>query len=184
MALFSKTVYGNETNLMDNSDVDGVYDFSKAIGITWKLYGFGTVGEDEIQKVKPEKGDEWWKDEQYTILFQKDGTLKGHTFSNEIFGKYSINGNNLVIEDLWATEVGEEYDGGKYHEALCSTLTHIFEIRNDQLLLYKVGTDVTDIIPHGNVVFDGGKTTIIGKGVTIKGETTIKQGTEFEIKNE
>ena len=37
---------------------------------------------------------------------------------------------------MWATEVGEEYDGGKYHEALCSTLTHIFEIRNDQLLLY------------------------------------------------
>lgn len=48
----------------------------------------------------------------------------------------------------------------------------------------KVGTDVTDIIPHGNVVFDGGKTTIIGKEVTIKGETTIKLGTEFEIRNE
>lgn len=113
-----------------------VYDFSKAIGMTWQLLGFGTVGEDVVQKARPEKGEEWWKEEQYTILFKEDGTLKGHTFSNEFFGEYSIDGNTLVIEDLRATEVGEKYDGDKYYEAFYSPLTHIFEIKNDQLLLY------------------------------------------------
>lgn len=136
MTLAGMTAYGNEINLMDNSDVNEVYDFSKAIGITWKLYGFGTLGEDVVQKAKPEKGEEWCKEEQYTILFKEDGTLKGHTFSNEFFGEYSINGNKLVIGDLWATEVGEEYDGDKYYEALYSPLTHAFEIKGDQLLLY------------------------------------------------
>ena len=136
MTFAGMTAYGNEINLMDNSDVNEIYDFNKAVEITWKLYGFGTVGEDEVQKVKPEKGDEWWKDEQYTILFKENGTLEGHTFSNDFFGEYSIDGNNLVVGDLWVTEIGEAYDGDKYYEALYSPLSHIFEIRNDQLLLY------------------------------------------------
>ena len=136
MAFICITVYGNEISLMGNSDVNGVYDFRKAIGITWKLYGFGTMGEDEVKKAKPEKGDEWWKEEQYTLLFKEDGTLKGHTFSNDFFGKYNIDGNNLVIGDLCATEVGEVYDGDKYYKALYSPITHVFEIKDDQLLLY------------------------------------------------
>ena len=139
MALVSVTARGNEN--YDNPDsgdsnVNDIYDFNKVVEITWKLYGFGTVGEDEVQKVKPEKGDERWKNEQYTILFKEDGTLKGHTFSNDFFGEYSIDGNNLVIGDLWATEIGEEYDGDEYYEALYSPLTHFFEIKNGQLLLY------------------------------------------------
>lgn len=136
MAFIGITAYGNNIYLMDNSDVNGGYDFRKAIGITWKLSGFGTVGEDEVQRAKPEKGDEWWKEEQYTILFKEDGTLEGHTFSNDFFGEYGIDGNNLVFGDLWATEIGEEYDGDKYYEALYSPLTHVFEIRDGQLLLY------------------------------------------------
>lgn len=136
MALVGITAFGNETSLMDNSDVNRANGFSKAIGITWKLYGFATVGEDEVQKVKPEMGNEWRKDEQYTILFKENGTLEGHTFSNDFFGEYSIDGNSLVIGDLWATEIGEAFDGAKYYEALYSPLTHVFEIRNDQLLLY------------------------------------------------
>lgn len=136
MAFIGITAYGNNIYLMDNSDVNGGYDFRKAIGITWKLSGFGTVGEDEVQRAKPEKGDEWWKEEQYTILFKEDGTLEGHTFSNDFFGEYSIDEKNIVIGDLWATEIGEEYDGDKYYEALYSPLTHVFEIRDGQLLLY------------------------------------------------
>ena len=127
---------GNDTNPTNDSDINSAYDFSKAIGITWKLYGFGTVGEDEVQKVKPEKGDDWLKDEQYTILFKEDGTLKGHTFSNDFFGEYSIDGNTLIVGDLGSTEIGEGYDGYKYYEALYSPLIHVFEIRDDQLLLY------------------------------------------------
>ena len=136
MAFIGINTYGNNIYIMDNSDVNRVYDFRKVIGVTWKLYGFGTVGEDEVQKGKPEKGEEWWKEEQYTILFKEDGTLEGHTFSNDFSGEYSIDGSTLVIGDLWATEIGEEYDGYKYYEALYSPLTHVFEIRDDQLLLY------------------------------------------------
>lgn len=128
--------YTDDDYFIFTSDFDDNKYFSKAIGITWKLYGFGTLGEDVVQKAKPEKGEEWCKEEQYTILFKEDGTLKGHTFSNEFFGEYSINGNKLVIGDLWATEVGEEYDGDKYYEALYSPLTHAFEIKGDRLLLY------------------------------------------------
>ena len=117
MALVGITAYGNEINLMDNSDNNGEYNFSKAIGIIWKLYGFSTVGDDEVQKIKPEKDDEQWKDEQYTILFKEDGTLKGHTFSNDFFGEYGIDGNYLGIGNLWATEIGEEYNGDKFYEA-------------------------------------------------------------------
>ena len=128
--------YTDDDYFIFTSDFDDNKYFSKAIGITWKLYGFGTLGEDVVQKAKPEKGEEWCKEEQYTILFKEDGTLKGHTFSNEFFGEYSIDGNNLVIGDLCATEIGEEYDGDKYYEALYSPLSHFFDIKNDQLLLY------------------------------------------------
>ena len=137
MLLIGMTACNNMENPVEIPKENDFHDFSKAIGVTWQLYGFGTVGEDEIQKAKPEKGDkEWRKGEQYTISFNEDGTLEGHTFSNDLHGTYRIDGNALLIVDLWATEVGELYDGYRFHEALYSPLTHIFEIRSDQLLIY------------------------------------------------
>ena len=85
MSLVGMTACNNMENPVEIPKENDVHDFSKAIGVTWQLYGFGTVGEDEIQKAKPEKGDkEWRKGEQYTISFNEDGTLEGHTFSNDL----------------------------------------------------------------------------------------------------
>ena len=163
LTLTGATAYCHDVNPKVISYVKGGYDFSYVIGITWKLYGFGAVGNDEVQKVRPEKGDECWNDEQYTILFKEDGTLEGHTFSNALGGEYCIDGNNLVIKDLWATEIGEEYDGAKYYEALYSPLTHVFEIRNDQLLLY----------------YDEGKNYLLFDNVTSRAQEYYPEGTKW-----
>lgn len=48
----------------------------------------------------------------------------------------------------------------------------------------RIGSNVTNEKPVGPVSFNGTKTTIIGRNVEINGDTTIEQGTEFEIKRE
>lgn len=45
----------------------------------------------------------------------------------------------------------------------------------------KVGSSVTDMKPTGPVVFNGEHITLTGNNVEIQGETTIQQGTVFEI---
>ena len=124
-------------NPVDNPTDNEVYDFSKAIGITWRLYGFGTVGEDEVEKAKPEKGDEGWFDGLYTIIFKDDGTLRGQDYLNEFLGVYSIDGNTLVFDEMRTTLVGDFFpDEERYYDALCSPYTHPFRIKDGQLQLY------------------------------------------------
>lgn len=127
----------NVDNPVENPEANETYDFSKAIGITWRLYGFGTVGEDKVEKTKPEKGDEGWFDGLYTIIFKDDGTLWGKDYLNEFRGVYIIDGNTLVFDEMRTTLVGEYFpDEEKYYAAPCSPYTHPFKIKNGQLLLY------------------------------------------------
>jgi hypothetical protein len=48
----------------------------------------------------------------------------------------------------------------------------------------KVGSSVTDMKPTGPVVFNGGHIILTGGDVEIQGETTIQQGTTFEINSQ
>lgn len=116
----------NEDNPVDISIDD------KVIG-TWSLFVFGSIGEDKVQEVSDKK-EKWWLDKRSTLSFMGDGTLKGHTWANEVLGEYKIHGNIIEFANLRTTLMAEQNDGEKYYNALLS-VTH-FEIKGDQLLLY------------------------------------------------
>ncbi|WP_160150033.1 META domain-containing protein [Parabacteroides sp. Marseille-P3160] len=82
---------------------------------TWKLVGFGTTENNEIQTVKPEDCEEC-----YTLTFHEDGTFSGQTSTNQVTGKYKISyqDKELKILNLGGTEINELYDGKLYVESL------------------------------------------------------------------
>ncbi len=134
MAILGLSACINEDNAVENTNDSKVTDFNYAIGMTWHLYGFGTVDESKVTKVQPEVDDEWFNEKQYTIIFEADGSLIGHTFSNEFIGKYTIKGNEIGISSLGSTKIAEAYDGEKYYEAL--HYVSLYKIENDQLFLF------------------------------------------------
>ncbi len=99
---------------------------------TWKLSGFGNTADHTLREAEPKECEKC-----YTITFLSDGTITGHTSTNEITGEYRINGRNLNFLKLGGTKVGEHPDGWVYVEAL--NQVHRFEIVSQKLKLYYNG---------------------------------------------
>ena len=105
--------------------------------ITWRLIGFGTVGEDDFQKVEPQDSTGWYQkywEYVYTVLFTKDGTLYARSWTNEIHANYNIQDENISITHYGYTKVGELYDGLKYWDYLRNVTAYMTD--NDRLYLY------------------------------------------------
>lgn len=101
---------------------------------TWKLTGFGNTADNTLRKAEPKECEKC-----YTMTFLKDGTITGHTSTNEIGGEYRIKGGNLDFLRLGGTEINELFDGRNYVEALYKV--NRFEIVSKQLKLYYGDTD-------------------------------------------
>lgn len=132
----------------DDSDaweqqVFGNTAFGNVMGVTWQLYGFGSIGVDSVAKVKPYKGDLLWREGQYTVRFTDSSptgalsasrSFTGTTFSNDIYGRYDVQEDMLVIRPVGGTKVGEAFDGEKYVEALRAVVG--YEMKDGQLMLF------------------------------------------------
>ena len=119
--------------LIDNdSDIfiptDGSW-MEQVVGSTWKLQGFGSFGNDEIRKAKPEDCETC-----YVITFNEDGKISGTTSTNELMGEYTISVDSLAFNPLGGTKVGEIGDGKEFFQAL-EACKH-YAISGSQLLLY------------------------------------------------
>ena len=101
---------------------------------TWKLTGFGNTADNTFREAEPKDCEKC-----YTMTFLKDGTITGHTSTNEIGGEYRIKGGNLDFLRLGGTEINELFDGQDYVEALYKV--NRFEINSKQLNLYYGDTD-------------------------------------------
>ena len=80
----------------------------------WKLVGIVNTETGEIKELEP-KGEP--RDENcYTFIFNANGTFTGHSASNDLMGKYTIDPNTsaIVMSVGVMTERGEVYDGNLY----------------------------------------------------------------------
>ncbi len=101
---------------------------------TWKLTGFGNTADNTLRKAEPQECEKC-----YTITFLKDGTITGHTSTNDIRGEYWIKGANLDFLNLRGTKINELFDRREYVSALHQV--NRFEIISKQLKLYYIDTD-------------------------------------------
>ena len=101
---------------------------------TWKLAGFGNTADHTLREAEPKECEKC-----YTITFLSDGTITGHTSTNEIGGEYQIKGESLHFLKIGGTKINELFDGRNYVEALYKV--HRFEIASKQLKLYYSDTD-------------------------------------------
>ena len=108
---------------------------------SWRLIGFGTVGEDAIQKVEPQDSVGWYQkvwEYVYTVTFVEDSVIFGRSWSNELYGKYKVQGEKIrLLGGLASTKVGELYDGYKYLDALNNITS--YKMNNGLLYLYYNG---------------------------------------------
>jgi hypothetical protein len=125
---------GNDDNYVVNPKTEDLYDVSKVVEETWKLTGFGTMGEAEVQQVTGEV-DYQGNEINYIIRFNDDGMIMGHTVNNEMSGVFSIDEKTILISSLGTDMAMETKDGKKFLSALRSGPID-FETRGDQLLLY------------------------------------------------
>lgn len=134
MTLAGMTACDNEDNTIENTDTTNPHDVNKVIEIAWKLYGFGTVGEEHVQEVTGRvnyQGVEL----NYIITFTDEGSFMGRTLNNTFSGHYSIDGNTIVISELDSSMAGETEEGYKLFSVLESGPLQ-FETKGDQLLVY------------------------------------------------
>ena len=110
------------------------HDVNKVVETAWKLYGFGTVSEDDVPKI-PDVFNYQGIEKYYVITFTDENVFMGHTLVNQFGGQYSIDGNNIVILNLGSDMAGETAEGYKLFRVLRSGPLR-FETKGDQLLLY------------------------------------------------
>ena len=134
MTLVGMTSCSSEDIPVVNHEPVISHDVNKVIETTWKLYGFGTVGEAEVPKV-PDKLNYQGVDKYYVITFTDEGSFMGHTLSNQFDGGYNIDGNAIIISKLGSEMAGETTEGYKLFRVLRSGPLR-FETKGDQLLLY------------------------------------------------
>ncbi len=102
---------------------------------TWRLVGFGDE-QGNVRKVLPNKKE---CGECYTITFDKDYTLQGHSSSNQMAGIYSFDlKNKLILKYQTLTEAGEASDGRLYVDLISHHITAFdtYKVSNNQLFLY------------------------------------------------
>jgi len=96
---------------------------------TWRLLGFGGPFDYAVREPEPTECRAC-----YTLMFSKDGTLKGRTSSREISGRYKVRGGMFVML-FSANEASEpSADGREYIRALDSVFTYV--LSDDRHLLF------------------------------------------------
>lgn len=96
---------------------------------SWKLLGFYSLSNNELQKSLPEDCDDC-----YVLTFSKDGLVNGKTASNIFEGTYSARKGLIAIMNCNTTKVGEVYDGNKFYMSLLNS-TH-YSFSDTQLKLF------------------------------------------------
>jgi hypothetical protein len=83
------------------------------IGTKWKLIGFADEKTGNIRLAMPVSSD------NYTLIFERDGTLGGQTSTNIAYGRYSLTNNLLLISNFSnITEINELFEGSLYIEVM------------------------------------------------------------------
>ena len=98
--------------------------------ITWKLAGFGTVGEEEIRPTEPYVPN---NSHDNTICFLDDGSYYGYSVINEFCGIYSVYGDQLVSTDFLSTR---DFSEDTSFLEIMSNDVRSYELRDGQLRLY------------------------------------------------
>ena len=97
---------------------------------SWKLVGFGSINDIQIKNAEPKNCETC-----YVLTFKNDGTLSGHSSTNQLLGAYQLNENNKIqILRLEGTEINELLDGKLFVRSLKDIFK--YEINNSELKLY------------------------------------------------
>ena len=115
--------------------------------------------------------------EDATITFYNRQTGIVHTYKGSST-TYNTSNKNVVVSINAHNKIPHIDSPDIYLQN--DTINGDVTIRANSII---AGNHVTNDKPTGNVVFDGGRITIIGNSVTLDAGTGIKLGTEFTIKN-
>jgi len=99
---------------------------------SWKCLGFGNTQTGTFEEIEPKDCDKC-----YTLNFKEDGTITGHTSTNNSSWKYNINSNEIKIHDQFSTDINELYNGWQYVEAILKVHTYEINEQGDLLLYYE-----------------------------------------------
>lgn len=106
-----------------------VYRSLPLTGIQWKLIGFAN------QRTNAIKLAESARENSYTLLFEEDGYISGHTSTNIASGKFETNNSTIFIAVFGTnTFVNEWYDGEPFIDAMKKVST--FEMSSRGLMLH------------------------------------------------
>jgi heat shock protein HslJ len=108
---------GMDTIRLKEIREDSVYTSLPLIGTKWKLVGFVDQKQKTIKLAMP---DDW--EDNFTIILNENGTVKGRTSANSAMGSYSlaISQNNKITMHAFGimTYVGEANDGELFIESM------------------------------------------------------------------
>lgn len=105
---------------------------SKSLIGSWKCLGFVNSPAGIYKEIEPKDCEKC-----YTLNLKHDGTVTGHTSTNEVMGVYEMNISlkQVSFNSFGGTEINELYDGRQYVEAILKV--HSYEINGQgNLLLY------------------------------------------------
>ena len=98
--------------LLKTHNHDG--NITDIVGVVWKLYGYGDVSTEIVRKSESLKRD--WMN---IIKFEENGTMSGRSTYNNLYGKYTISGSNIVFLSFYNNnERDEDFDGYKFCDIL------------------------------------------------------------------
>ena len=101
--------------------------------ITWKLYGFGTVGEETIRRAAVMDGTYFFED-MSTLTFYDNGTIYGFASVNKVHGKYYVHDNDIKVPIFGGEKVRGFDDGSEMWDAMYAATN--YEMKDGHLLLY------------------------------------------------
>lgn len=98
---------------------------------SWKCVGFGNLKTDKTVEIKPKDCEKC-----YTLTFNAEKKLNGHTSTNEIWGEFIIDTstNKIKFNELGGTKINELLDGREFVEALHQV--NSYDLTKDSLLLF------------------------------------------------
>lgn len=128
LLLFSLTGCNNDDKLVEEK-TPVVTDITAVLGKSWQCYGFGNDFNSEKRLINSEG-----LTDRFIIYFYEDGTFEGIAFARWFNGQYSVNGNQMTIEQLFGPQGGGLSAESEFLSALSSVKS--FNIVNKQLELY------------------------------------------------
>ena len=108
-------------------------DMAESIQGKWRCVGWCLSTSSSITPVNPHIQQE--NGNMYTISFEKNGIVHGHTGANEFSGRYNVFGNVIRLMDIEQTLegiIGETID---YEDVLFHSI-ETYEIRSRKLMLF------------------------------------------------